>query len=662
MIDSINSIPKLMKRLAIVLFVLLVCPLSPLKAEQRADPQVISLFPLGGRVGAGFEIQIRGENLEGTYGVWFDCKSLQGEVKGVETIEVPGKVDPITKEQKPKKGQQVLVEVKVGPEAQIGAHVLRLVTPAGVSGPLVLVVNAEAVMAESEKPHHTPDEAEGVNFLGVINGRIGKPGEVDYYAFDVSQGQELRFEVLTGSGLLAAAPGIFHDPELILYQASGSWFDPRRCTRLEAKDESIFVYFNGQHRLSRMRYRFEEAGRYLARVGSLEGVGGPEYSYQLRFVPAQRSRASEPEKWFPHALAHSDPLAWQEREFARKIEPNRLERLWGRTVQVPPEDDSEVIRGQGSAVTEGQAAAGVGDSRTETREVHVPTLLTPVLEEEPNETPGQAREIVVPSILEGKIKQPGDVDTFKFRVNAKDKLAFEIETPEASHPYFSPWLEVVQAGEQEVATNLFREVEGNSLTWKKTLQPKTIVTFEKAGQYYLRIRDLTSQRGNSRFSYRVLIRSQVPHVGAIGARTRDGVVDHLNLIAGETRKLSVVSEQEEGFSGDVALSMENLPPGVQALPAVAVEDKRLSQTVGMFGAINEQSYLPQRWVTTVVLLAGSETPATQMPHFIRLTARPIVGGKPGKVLVVQEIPLMVVKREAERVGSQKKLKGAKEKP
>ena len=51
-------------------------------------------------------------------------------MKSVETIELLGKVDSITKERKPKKGQQVLVEVKVGPEAKIGAHVLRLVTSA----------------------------------------------------------------------------------------------------------------------------------------------------------------------------------------------------------------------------------------------------------------------------------------------------------------------------------------------------------------------------------------------------------------------------------------------------------------------------------------------------------------------------------------------------
>jgi hypothetical protein len=645
MTPELLGLMRLMRGLGILLFILLECSPSLLRAEQAGYPQLTSLFPLGGQRGTSFEIRVQGENLAGAYGVSFDCESLTGQVKSVGAIDLPGKAKAITEEKpKPKQGHEVVVEVRAERSAEIGAHALRLVTPQGVSGPLVLLVNGEASIIERDNPHDTAAEVQEVEFPGVINGRISKPGEVDYYAFSISKGQELSFEILTGSGLLAAAPGAFRDPETVLYDMSGSWFDPTRYTRLEATDESVFAYSNGQHRLSRVRHRFAEPGRYLARVASLEGLGGPDYTYQLRVVPTEHSRDSESKRWYPHTLAHSDPLAWQEREFSRNIESNRLERLWNRTVQVRPKGDSGVARRDDSALSTSQKATELKESGSESTEVSLFTArLNPVPEKEPNETCGQASAIVIPSILEGAISEPGDVDTFKFGVKAGQKLVFEIETPEASHPYFSPWLEVVGVDGQQLATNLFREVNDNSLTWKKTIQPKTIVSFEKSGEYYFQIRDLTSQRGNSQFKYRILVRYPVPHIGKIVAHARDGVVDRLNVVAGETMKLSVVTEQEEDFGGEVALNIENLPPGVQVLPAATVEDKRLSETVGKFAAIHEERHLPKRLVTSLLLLASRDSPATIRPWTVRLTARPVVDGQPGAAFAVQELPVMVVK-------------------
>lgn len=58
------------------MLLLLLYPLTVL-AEGQNEPQLVSSFPLGGRQGSSFEIQIRGENLEGSHGVWFDCESLK---------------------------------------------------------------------------------------------------------------------------------------------------------------------------------------------------------------------------------------------------------------------------------------------------------------------------------------------------------------------------------------------------------------------------------------------------------------------------------------------------------------------------------------------------------------------------------------------------------
>ena len=124
----------------------------------------------------------------------------------------------------------------IRPGAKVGAHALRVIAPGGVSGPLAIQVNSEPVISESLSPHNAPAKAQTVNSPIIVNGRISEPGELDYYEVNVEKGQELLFEVITGSGLFAAVSGIFRVPHLALYEPSGSWFDPNRIARLEPRE------------------------------------------------------------------------------------------------------------------------------------------------------------------------------------------------------------------------------------------------------------------------------------------------------------------------------------------------------------------------------------------------------------------------------------------
>src|SRR5712692_6033696 len=76
---------------------LVVCCLVPssgrFAAQQKTDapppePKLLSLFPLGGRQGTTFELEIRGQVLDGTYGVWFDSPDLVATVKNVQEIDL----------------------------------------------------------------------------------------------------------------------------------------------------------------------------------------------------------------------------------------------------------------------------------------------------------------------------------------------------------------------------------------------------------------------------------------------------------------------------------------------------------------------------------------------------------------------------------------------
>ena len=64
--------------------------------------------------------------------------------------------------------------------------------------------------------------------------------------------------------------------------------------------------------------------------------------------------------------------------------------------------------------------------------------------------------------------------------------------------------------------------------------------------------------------------------------------------------------------------------------------------------MHKERFFPPRHLATIVLVAGRGAPATPMPQRIRLTARPIVDGKIGKALAVQEILLMICRPETEQ--------------
>ena len=125
-------------------------------------------------------------------------------------------------------------------------------------------------------------------------------------------------------------------------------------------------------------------------------------------------------------------------------------------------------------------------------------------------------------------------------------MAFEIETPNLEPPYFNPRLAIRDQTGRELVTNIYRKVAGDGNEWIKTVEPKTLYTFQHAGTYYLQMRDLGQSQRNPNFRYRLLVRPQIPHMGKIAPKTF-GIVgieneeDRVNLVAGAAKKWEVIS-------------------------------------------------------------------------------------------------------------------------
>ncbi len=119
-----------------------------------AVPYVESLFPFGGRRGATVDVQLSGHRLAGA--------------------------DRLT--------------VALAADAPLGRQELRARTAAGTSNPVGFEVGDLPETAESE-PNDVPDKANALSGPVVVNGRIGKPGDADFFRFRSTTDQRWMVEV-----------------------------------------------------------------------------------------------------------------------------------------------------------------------------------------------------------------------------------------------------------------------------------------------------------------------------------------------------------------------------------------------------------------------------------------------------------------------------------
>ena len=582
--------------------------LQPLPSTAEADPsgppEILSLFPLGGRPGEEFQATLRGRGLEGARELWFDSDGVRATVLGLRNEEGPKPEERAESNAGAKPVQLLSLRFQVDSAAEPGPRNLRAITPRGLSDPLTFHVHAEAGHRESRPSHELASEAEPLpEWPLVVYGSLGQPAEVDYYSFSVSEGERLRFEVRS----LALS-----DMAITLYEPAGSWFSPHRPRRLAFSDEPVSYPELTTEPV--LRHRFGKAGQYLVRVSGFLGEGGPDHPYLLRITRDSEGAEGDPSGASPSGSGRD---LWRERSWTRELRTDRMEALRARTPPPPQPPSARERAAQGQA---GPQAPPVPEA--------IPVIN---LDGAPEEA-SRATLVNLPALLVGTIEHPGDIDRVRFAAKVGDRIALEIETPRATVPVFNPYLKIMDAEGAEVLTNVHSILNANTEI-EKQIRPKVIHSFPRAGEFTLEIRDITAAFGGTSMAYRVLVRPQVPHMGQIHVEE-----DHLNLVAGTATPLSLVTDQEEHFEGSIALSLSGLPPGVRAVAATQAEPDAPP-------AVNEgrkERYVSRSRKATLVLVAAADAPATPVPVPVKVMAQPVVEGRMGRMIPVKDLLVMVV--------------------
>ena len=616
-------------------------------APEPTEPEAHWIYPLGGRPDTRLKAEVEGRLLQEVHAVWSPEPGLQGAILEVRPVSAQkkGAEESGYGDKDKAANQRVNLELEIGPGVPRGGHSLYLVSRQGISNPLSFLVSSDPVTEESEDTGEVDSRPRIVRPPVILNGRLSRDGEVDRYALEVTAGEDLAFQLFS--------PAETFRPILRLHRDEGSWLGGDSPAELEFSHKGSYRPSRAKH----WRHRFDRGGRYLIGVGSVYGRGEPEFVYQLRIVPAEKGSGYG--EW-------PDPegaVKWSERQYVRELTPLRLRQLWARTVKPV----GNAPRSNGGPGTENQSRGSTGKSGPSDSSSNGAHPAPAVFREnEPNGSLDRASAVSLPALISGSIEAPGDVDFFRFQLAAGQTLVFEVETPRVSPPAFSPSLKVLDAAGHPLFDNKHRKIaltrqdpiflvellklhlpdRGTcgigSLAFFESLEAKMVAEFGVAGDYILQVGDLTSQQGQPDHAYRVLVRPGIPHVGDLELEG-----DRINLTRGQVRTLKVTTGLEEGFSGQVALSLEGLPPGVVPLTGTEVEPP------SPIGPTTEsrKNFLGFSEKAVILLRADEQAPLTDMPARVRVWARPAVDNRLGARLPVGEIPLMVIGSQERSPGS-----------
>ncbi|MBI2687735.1 MAG: hypothetical protein HYX27_15600 [Acidobacteria bacterium] len=552
--------------------VLVVCTFAG--GLMAADPRAVSMHPFTGQRGGVFHAAVRGNNLKDAKAVWVESGPVRMTVEGAGPEVIP--------EGMPKPRVMLdVVQVRVETAANVkpGRYSFRMVTPSGVSNALALQITDAPVLAEPEGQHETPETAVAIVEAPVIyTGKIGWRGESDYYAFDAKAGETMTFQVLSGLPSIGAPGGNANgfDPSIAIYEASGSWFDAKRLNRIAFNDEPLWVL--GRLTDAYLVHTFAKAGRYYLRVEAFSGQGGQDYGYQFKMMPGN----------VPQDLP-AGKADWEERSYTRALRATRLNELAARGGKKQDQKPVETYRAMG--------------------------------------------KFALPATLEGVIAAPGEAHRAQFHVDGPQDIAIEVETPGIGPPLFNPVVRVLDAKGDEVVTNFFAGRGACTGALNKGLTAKTIYPLRNPGDYTVEVRELTADNGEAGFRYRVQVRPQVPHLGAVRIEE-----DHINLGPGGAKTVRVSFDREENYRGAVAVAVENLPEGVSVLAAADYEpDKDPPMNPG-----KRERYVPRTERTVLAFSVAEGAPLMELPKVMRVIVRPLVDGKPGVTIASKQIPMMVV--------------------
>ncbi len=359
-----------MKRLVIVIAV----AIAP--ALFAAEPVIIELQPRGAELGKTFTLIVRGRNLgEGT--------RLSSTFAAAFTPLSPSRRD--TMMMAPGRAAAFLVEPK--PDAAPGVYPIRLETPTGISNVLLFTVGTYPETTEEESlPYARPNQNDTVETAEavrsspiVVNGTLRGPDR-DIFRVSGKAGEHRIFEVE------ARRCGSAIDPLLRILDASGK--------QLARSDDAPGASLD-----ARIDFTFPREGDYYVEVHDARFSTQDQNFYRLKM-----GSYSYAEGLFPLGGRRGEAVEVS---------------LFGGNLKAPAKAVADLRE------------AGPDQQFTTVALPHSPVLpFRFAVSDLPELLEPAADAVTLPSVINGRLTQPAQINRYRFKAEPGEKLLFEMEARE----------------------------------------------------------------------------------------------------------------------------------------------------------------------------------------------------------------------------------------
>lgn len=423
--------------------------------------------------------------------------------------------------------EMVVVRVTIDPKAAPGDREFRLLTPQGPSNPLCFQVGTlpEILELEPNDPGGYPElpPLSPARLPVVFNGQI-LPGDVDRLPFVARSGQRLVVRVQARHlipYLADAVPGWF--------QATVALFDPQGVEVAFADD----YHFDPDPVLL---YEVPADGVYELEVRDAIYRGREDFVYRI----------SVGELPF---ITSVYPLGAREGSVRAQASVSG----WNLPGTRLPLDTSPGGDGVRRAFTERR---GLRSNEI----LYAVGTLPETGENEPNDDLANARQVLLPHTINGRIDPPGDVDVFRFRGRRHQDVVVEIVARTLRSPLDS-LVRVLDARGEVLAWNddFVPSAPGFLFTGEGLLTHHADsylrVQLPRDGLYYVQISDARGHGGEA-YAYRLRLSEPMPDFAL-----RVGP-SNLGIPGGRTMPLTVYAMRRDGFSGAIELGLRDAPEGM----------------------------------------------------------------------------------------------------
>ena len=483
-------------------------------AYAQVAPQLTSISPRAAQRGQTIEITLDGKNINENASIWFSKEGIKAEIKKkspTATVRFNGSGISGNIPTNPR----LVLSFEIAPDAPLGNHQIRLITPNGVSNPQNFIVGDLPEMMEQE-PNSTTDEANLLELPVTVNGTVASIDDVDLFRFELKKGARLICDIS------AQRIGSPLDSYITL-------FDPSGAEVAKSRDGNGLDSF--------IDYTIQQEGEYTLFLRDVRYKGGGNYLYRLSIG---------------------------ELPYLQSVFPLGGKRGAANNVNVAGANLGSVNAIQLDISPD--ASLGIQELRVSTPN-GLETNPFPfaigefneTTEKEPNEGLTQENKIGTPITVNGKIEKPGDVDRFSIKVEKGTSLIFDVKAREF-RSQLDPLLTLYSHKKGEAEGSVEEQVLSVNDDASGT-DARLSFTFPEAGDYGISVRDLNSAGGGD-FPYRLTIRPLNP-----GFRINVNA-DNPRISRGGTFMMTVSVARLDGFNGALRFYSPDLPKGFLVSPTI----------------------------------------------------------------------------------------------